>query len=366
LKPTHWLPVVAGLIGLSMPGCVKQETVAKAEAPRMELIAVSESGTSFVQKGRGGPKPWTPWGFNYDHDESPEERLIEDYWDAEWDKVSRDFHAMRAMGTTLVRIHLELPRFMDGPTQVNARSLAEREGLYLDVTGLADYRPSSVAAWYVALAEPERWATQSRFWEAVATQAAESPAVFCFNVMNEPALPESTSAGLWPPAWVNGRTYVEFISRDLAGRPRADVGRAWLRTMVAAIRKHDTRHLVTVGAFTVFEQAQILPFGLSARETAAEVDFLSIHLYPKSGALEVASKELGELAVGKPVLVEESGPLECTVNELRRVMEASRGKVTGWLGFFWGKSLEEYARSDLPKDRFMAEWLTSFLELRPK
>jgi hypothetical protein len=47
-------------------------------------------------------------------------------------------------------------------------------------------------------------------------------------------------------------------------------------------------------------------------------------------------------------------------------MEASRGKVTGWLGFFWGKSLEEYARSDLPKDRFMAEWLTSFLELRPK
>ena len=44
------------------------------------------------------------------HDEKG--RLIEDYWEAEWPKVETDFRAMRRMGANVVRVHLQLGKFM--------------------------------------------------------------------------------------------------------------------------------------------------------------------------------------------------------------------------------------------------------------
>jgi hypothetical protein len=274
------------------------------------------------------------------------------------------------MGARVVRIHLQLPRFMKSAVDVDEGSLAalrrlvllaEQEGLRLDLTGLADYRPADVPAWYDALPEPERWAVQARFWEAVASRVADSPAVFCFDLMNEPAVPGAEPPPGWrPPPWIDGRTYPEFVARALGGRPRAEVGRRWLRTMIAAVRRHDTRHLVTVGTFLVFDQAHDLPIGLTPAELAAEVDFLSVHLYPKSGQLDVARKELAELATDRPLFVEESAPLDCTVDELGQIMDESRGRVAGWMGFFWGRTLAEYQRSAAPDDQRMARWLEMF------
>ena len=39
------------------------------------------------------------------------------------------------------------------------------------------------------IGENERWQVQARFWSAVAARGAASPAVFCYDLMNEPVVP---------------------------------------------------------------------------------------------------------------------------------------------------------------------------------
>jgi hypothetical protein len=46
--------------------------------------------------------------------------------------------------------------------------LAEKNGLYLDITGLGCYDKRDVPQWYNDLGEGPRWDVQARFWEAVA------------------------------------------------------------------------------------------------------------------------------------------------------------------------------------------------------
>jgi Cellulase (glycosyl hydrolase family 5) len=341
-------------------------------APTVDGIELSPDAHSFVSSRTGAP--FTPWGYNYDHDTQVPPRLIEDYWADEWPKIARDFHAMRAMGATLIRVPLQLSRVMRSPDDVDPESLervrrllgvAESEGLHVDLTGLANFRQEDVPPWYSALSEADRWKTQARFWEAIAERSSGSPAVFCFDLMNEPSVPAAAQASWFAPAWIDGRTYIEYLAKDLGGRSRAEVGRQWLRTMVRAIRRHDGRHLITVGNFTVGDQAENLPIGLTPRELAAEVDFLSLHLYPDGGRLEAARAEIRQMSVGKPLLVEESGPLRCSLDQLRGLMVKSRGEVAGWMGFYWGETSEEYRRSGKLEDALRADWIELIRDLSP-
>jgi hypothetical protein len=128
-------------------------------------------------------KPFTPWGFNYDHDDKG--RLLEDYWGGEWSAVEAHFGQMKGLGANVVRVHLQLGKFLDGPDRPNGKALdrlgkllglAERLRLYLDLTGLGCYHKQDVPGWYDRLSEKERWAVQARFWRAVAGRCASSPA----------------------------------------------------------------------------------------------------------------------------------------------------------------------------------------------
>ena len=80
----------------------------------MPRIAIAREGRGFAAAGFAAP--FHPLGFNYDHDE--EGRLLEDYWVEEWSRVVADFEAMRALGANVVRVHLQLARFMRGPKEV--------------------------------------------------------------------------------------------------------------------------------------------------------------------------------------------------------------------------------------------------------
>jgi hypothetical protein len=71
-------------------------------------VAVSDDKTGFALRPSG--KPFVPWGFNYDRDAAY--RLIEDYWEAEWDKVAADFAEMKTLWANAVRVHLQLGKFM--------------------------------------------------------------------------------------------------------------------------------------------------------------------------------------------------------------------------------------------------------------
>jgi hypothetical protein len=133
----------------------------------LEPIRLSDDGSAFVTGASG--KPFRVWGVNYDHDTHGDHgRLIEDYWDDEWETVRQDFREIRDLGANVVRIHLQLGRFMNTPDTPNPDALsklrdllelAEQTGLYLDLTGLGCYHKSDVPPWYDPMDEAARWRT---------------------------------------------------------------------------------------------------------------------------------------------------------------------------------------------------------------
>ena len=56
---------------------------------------------------------------------------------------------------------------------------------------------ADVPAWYDTLSEQARWDVQAHFWEAVAACCAGSPAVFCYDLMNEHILPGDKEETDW-------------------------------------------------------------------------------------------------------------------------------------------------------------------------
>jgi hypothetical protein len=334
--------------------------------PALEWVQVAKDGKSFALAPSG--TPFTPWGFNYDHDVKG--RLIEDYWDAEWPLVEKHFEQMRQLGANVVRIHLQLGKFMDTAERPNAKALdrlvqllklAERSRLYLDLTGLGCYHKQDVPAWYDALAEKERWEVQARFWKAVAGRCADSPAVFCYDLMNEPVVPGGKrKAGDWLGPAFGGKHYVQFITLDQQGRPRPDVARQWVKQMAAAVRQVDKRHLITVGLVHWSLDRPGLTSGFVPEKIAADLDFLSVHLYPEEGKVDEALKTLAGFAVGKPVVIEETFPLKCSPAELGRFIDGSKTVARGWVGFYWGKTPEELRQSGEIGDAMTLGWLELF------
>ena len=335
-------------------------------AENMEWIAVAKDGKGFVfaQSGR----PFVPWGFNYDRDEPG--RLIEDYWEREWPKVEKDFREMKALGANVVRVHLQFGKFMTAADQPNAAALkqlarllrlAERTGLYLDLTGLGCYHKQDVPAWYDALDEAARWETQTRFWAAIAKQCASSPAIFCHDLMNEPIVagaPRPPGDWLGPP--FAGKHFIQVITLDAAGRVPHAVASSWIRQLSAAIRKQDQRHLITVGLVDWSLDRPGLRSGFVPDKIAADLDFLCVHLYPEKGGVPKALETLRGFAVGKPVMIEETFPLQCSMSEFRQFVKESRSIASGWVGFYWGKTLEECRRGKTIPDSLMAGWLEFF------
>jgi hypothetical protein len=351
--------------GSSDPGA------ATAQA-KLELIRPSEDGSHFICAESG--VKFVGWGFNYDHDYSG--RLLEDYWRQEWPTVAEDFKEMKVLGANVVRIHLQVAKFVDGPDEPNEAALgqlarlvkvAEQTKLYLDVTGLGCYHKKDVPKWYDAMAEAGRWEVQALFWEAVAKTCSKSPAVFCYDLMNEPVLPGAKKDETeWLPGDFAGKYFVQRITLDLAGRTREQVAKAWVDKLAAAIRKHDDRHIITVGVIPwahVFPAAKPLFY---SKEVGGSLDFASVHFYPKKGEVDKALTALAAYDVGKPLVVEEMFPLHCSIEELNAFVDGSRKIADGWIGFYWGKTIEEYAGPDLDLPGALTKtWLKYFRAKAP-
>lgn len=342
--------------------------VVPTAAPRDGLawIEIDRAKSGFIQAPSG--ERFVPWGFNYDHDDAG--RLLEDYWEAEWPKVEADFLAMKRLGANVVRIHLQFGRFMEGPQRPNAKALerfaklivlAERIRLHLDVTGLGCYHRQDVPAWLDQLDEAGRWEAQAQFWKAVAAQGAASPAIFCWDLMNEPVVPGGRRE---PGAWLGppfaGKSFVQFVTLDQQGRPRPEIARAWTKKLAAAVRSADRRHLVTAGLVDWSLDRPGLTSGFVPSAIAPELDFLCVHLYPESGKMAEAAATLKGFAVGKPVVVEETFPLKCAPKALDEFIAANQAHAAGWISFYWGKPPEELKRSGKLGDAILLQWLDLF------
>ena len=352
--------------------CACPGWAARAEergAPPLAWVRVAENGRGFVFQDSG--RPFVPWGFNYDHDERG--RLLEDYWDAEWPKVEEDFREMHDLGANVVRIHLQFAKFMQGPEEPNQAALdrlgrlldlAQRCRLYLDLTGLGCYRKKDVPAWYDELDEQGRWEVQSRFWAAVAGRCARSPAVFFYDLMNEPVVPGGTrKPGDWlGPPFLGSQSgyFVQFITLEQKDRPRPAIARQWVHTLAAAIRKQDDRHLITVGLVPWSLDRPGLTSGFVPKEIAPELDFLCVHIYPEKGKVQEALDTLKGFDVGKPVVVEEMFPLACPMGEFEQFLRDSRALAGGWIGFYWGRTPAECRQSNTIVDAITLQWLECF------
>lgn len=331
----------------------------------LERIAVAPEGTHFVEKASG--KRFVPWGFNYDHD--ADGRLLEDYWDSEWATVEEDFREMKALGANVVRIHLQVGRFLEAPDKPRPAALerlrqlidlAESTGLYLDLTGLGCYHRQDTPAWYDTLDERARWDAQATFWRAIATIARGRGTVFCYDLMNEPLAPGGNKkVADWVSGELGGKYFVQSITRDPAGRTSHEVARQWVAHLAKVIREVDAETLLTVGVIPwalTFPKAKPL---FHDPEVGKPLDFVSVHFYPESGKIDQALEALRVYELGKPLLVEEIFPLKCRVEELEDFMKRASSWVDGWIGFYWGRRPEEYPAGDL-SGAFVRSWLNFF------
>lgn len=338
-------------------------------SPALESVRISPDGKSFVL-GESG-KPFRVWGVNYDHDSHGQQgRLLEDYWGSEWEKVRTDFKEIKKLGANTVRIHLQTGKFMDAPETPNEKSLkqlrrllqlAEETGLYLDITGLGCYRKSSTPAWYDALDESTRWTVQARFWSAVAKTCRGSRAVFCYDLMNEPVIDGKKDQG-----WVTGKMgdsyFVQRLTLEPGKRTQVEIAKAWVDRLTAAIRAEDRDHLITVGAIPwahVWPGAKPVFYSPEVRDA---LDFVSIHLYPNKGKVDKALTAMGVYEIGKPLVIEETFPLSCTIDEMDDFIRRSKTRTRGYISFYWGRTIAGYSAATEQKEvaALMIAWLTYF------
>lgn len=342
-------------------------------APPLERVQVSPDGRGFVLVPSG--REFVPWGVNYDHDQAG--RLLEDYWHEEWDRVAGDFREIKALGANVVRIHLQTGRFVAAPDRANGQNLAqlrkllrlaEEVGLYLDITGLGCYHRQDTPAWYDQLDEPGRWAVQAFFWRSIAKTVCDSPAVFCYDLMNEPVVPgEKRPPEDWlVDAELGGKYFVQRITLDPAGRPRQQIAQEWASHLERAIREVDAAGLITIGLLPGTKDRADAWSGFVPDQLLPPLDFICVHIYPESKKLDESLQILSRFAVGRPVVIEEFFPLRCSGEEAEQFLAESRRYAQGWISFYWGTPIEELRQAKELGPHLVAAWLEQFQKLGPR
>ena len=333
-----------------------------AWATGMETVRIAPDKKGFILHPSGDR--YIPWGHNYASVDIME-RLANDPA-----RVEREFAEMKAAGTTVARIHPEMPRILAGPDKADPHALdqlekllkiAEKCGIHLKITGLACYRIKDRMAWYDSMDEQDRWKTQAFFWETIARTCAKSPAVFAYDLVNEPG-----AAGKRSDGWYMGRMdEVEFCQRlslDPGNRNGDEIFREWTKRMIAAIRKHDQTHLITMG---------MLPFPGAYKAAAEQLDFVSPHLYPKASKVDEEINLLKQFDWGKPIVIGETFPLSCGADDERDFLLKSRTFACGWIGHWPDESpakLAEMKRTGKATihSAVWLSWVDLFKEVGPQ
>jgi hypothetical protein len=92
-----------------------------------------------------------------------------------------------------------------------------------------------------------------------------------------------------------------------------------------------------------------------------------VHFYPEKGGVVKALKALAVYEIGKPLVIEEMFSLKCGVDEMNTFIEDSKPMVDGWISFYWGENIEEYAHNN--KDiasQITKQWLEYFKAKSPE
>lgn len=303
-------------------------------------------------------KSFRVWGFNWGNG------MLEDHWNNDWSGLVGDFKEMSEYGANTVRLPLQYEAFMKNATTPNQQSLnklkqlikvAEDNKLYLIVSGLNAFEKQSQPAWYNNMTDDERWATQAVFWEAIAGAIGKSPAVLAYDLMNEPVVAVDPANGWLPGAAFGGYYFVQNIALNTNGRTTVELMRQWIQKMTQAIRKKDSKHLITVG---------FLPFHTFA-QFAPDLGMMSTHLYPKTGETDKDALSIQKFLSDKPLIISEIFPLNCSDVELQQFIVEQNKNVSGWVSHYNGKTLEELQASGTIPDAIYRAALLKFIEMAP-
>jgi hypothetical protein len=364
----------------------------------MELIKVAPDGRGFVELGSG--HPYIPFGTNY---YDPHTGWAPKLWSQfDENKVREHFRVMGELGVNCARVFLTVGSFQPAAEKIEEQALLKLDKLVeiagenhirLILTG-PDHWEGQPDYWY-----PDRFAGQAalqaleRFWTVVAQRYRGEPAIFAWDLLNEPHIPWFVEQ--WRPAW-NTWLSTNYGSRqalkdawgdELAeadkwgsvavpedqpepGSPRLRdwqhfreyLADEWVRRQVEAIRRVDTTHLVTVGyiqwSYPLVRSGDPGRYAaFNPRRQARWLDFVTIHFYPTfDGPFESdeswrknISYMQGVLAychTGKPVVLGEFGwygggaPQQHPyLSEQQQALwigaeiEASRSLADGWLSW---------------------------------
>jgi hypothetical protein len=339
-------------------------------------VTLTEDGREVVANGgfEDGMRSWTaardgvgaawvndstfvPWGFNYDRTIYQGRDLILE--ETPIDKVDADFRIARHHGANSLRLFLQLSHFMPRYLEMDPAALelldqvvarARKYDLKLDLTGLSHI--IGVPAWYSGHTTDEIVRAESAFWGAIAKRYAEEPMILDYDLQNEPVVTgadsELTAVGCFTMSEKRQFCYVNRHRLDEAAG-REETARRWTAAMVAAIREHDRRHLITIGMLPTASPTNGYPNpAFNVRALAPLVDFISLHFYPQHPAADVLQANQDRLEMilryagefGKPVVMEEWFPIYPPKSGLREgdwfphAMEASRANAAGWFTFY--------------------------------
>lgn len=398
----------------------------------MKIIEAHPSGWGFREKG--GETTFTPWGCNYyDPFTGWSPRLWEQF-DA--DRVRAHFDDIRALGGNIVRVFATIANVMDGPTRTSATGLAKMESM-LELAGDAGLRviwsgPSlweGAPAWwneltpYEGYARPDLIAAQQIAWRGIGRAMRGHPALFAYELHNEPFVPWRASPAL-REQWTAWRAqHAPSAPEDLPvpkeplcwdwiadfQRFREHIAVNYTRQMTTAIREVDDTHMITFGLHqksAPFDWYPPDPYtAFNPHQLVELVDYTSVHFYPHhifhpNLYRDPAETERGMIetllhgravarymhAGGKPVVLEECGwygggsvmfanreqPARTEADQTawcRGLVEATRGDVCGWL--FWPyrdtpSSLDSSKRSGFyDAEGRLKDWGRAFAALSP-
>ncbi|MFN0127006.1 MAG: hypothetical protein ACKV19_10030 [Verrucomicrobiales bacterium] len=87
-----------------------------------------------------------------------------------------------------------------------------------------------------------------------------------------------------------------------------------------------------------------------------------IHLYPKQGEVERALAAMDAYRIGKPLVIEETFPLTCSLEEMETFLRQSKPLTAGYFSFYWGRTIEQYDSSSEKTitDALVGGWLKFF------
>lgn len=371
---------------------------AGAEASQLELIVVAPDGRGFVE--RNSRRPYIPFGTNYYDPHTGWAPKIWRQFNAE--KVQRHFRVMSEIGVNCARVFLTAATFQPDAKTIDKEPLkkldklvgiARDSGIRLILTG-PDHWEGSPSYW-----KPDRFAGEEalkaleNFWDVVARRYRGDPAIFAWDLLNEPHMPWFIEQ--WRPKWnaflkdtykswqglksAWGEEITESDKWDNVGtpenRPRTDSRRLrdwqrfrehladqWVRRQVQAIRRADPTHLVTVG-YIQWSYPLVRPgepsryAAFNPRRHARWLDFVTIHFYPTLGSpfqsdanwqknLDYLQAALAYCHTGKPVVLAEFGwygggapqhhPFlseDQQADWITAEIEASRHLSDGWLSW---------------------------------